>query len=284
MGEAKRQKTARARRLADMLRDETRCIYCASPAESVEHMPPIIFFLGRERPKGMEFAACKACNEGTRGADAVAAFMARIRPYDSSDDRMIVEAAALRPAIDQRAPGVLDEIFERPDKQSLIWARTPSGLYQRSVKVLADGPLLKAHIQTFSAKLAMALYREHLGQALPLDGHIGTMHFLNAGLAQHTYAQMVSTLGGTATLRQGRKEVSAQFHYNFSSDGETIVAALAQFHEGLVVYVIAGTDRRIPELRNGTLTNWRASRPGELLDLLKPQGDPVTPAMRDVSN
>jgi hypothetical protein len=37
-------------------------------------------FARRQRPNGVEFAACEECNSGTRTADAVAAMIARIGP------------------------------------------------------------------------------------------------------------------------------------------------------------------------------------------------------------
>ena len=44
------------------------------------------------------------------------------------------------------------------------------GLMQPAVWVHADGPRLKAYLTIFAAKFAMALYREHVGVALGLDG------------------------------------------------------------------------------------------------------------------
>jgi hypothetical protein len=43
------------------------CIYCGGevPAVSIDHVPPRAMFRGRRRPKGLEFASCKGCNEGT---------------------------------------------------------------------------------------------------------------------------------------------------------------------------------------------------------------------------
>jgi hypothetical protein len=73
-GEAKWKK----KKLATMVANERRCIYCANAPTTVEHMPPISLFKKRARPQGMEFAACKECNQATRGADLVASFFARL--------------------------------------------------------------------------------------------------------------------------------------------------------------------------------------------------------------
>jgi methylthioribose-1-phosphate isomerase len=50
----------------------------------------------------------------------------------------------------------------------------------------------------------MALYREHVGKPLPLDGAVFSMWFLNAGLAQRSAEEMLRFLPDSGTLRQGR--------------------------------------------------------------------------------
>jgi hypothetical protein len=67
MGEAKRNLRAHAAILADA----AGCIYCAGEnvATTIEHMPPISLFEGRQRPKGLEFPACQPCNNGTGHSD-----------------------------------------------------------------------------------------------------------------------------------------------------------------------------------------------------------------------
>ena len=59
------------------------------------------------------------------------------------------------------------------------------------------------------AKLAMALYREHVGHALPLTGGVHTNWYLNAGLAQRTAEGILKTLPLGGTLRQGSFQVAA---------------------------------------------------------------------------
>jgi hypothetical protein len=51
------------------------CIYCGGVvrATTIDHMPPRIMFYGKRHPKGLEFASCQKCNEGTKYAGLVAA-------------------------------------------------------------------------------------------------------------------------------------------------------------------------------------------------------------------
>lgn len=58
-----------------------RCTYCGRSGHlTVDHVPPISLFDGRDRPEGLEVPACEACHQGTREIDAVASFLSRIFP------------------------------------------------------------------------------------------------------------------------------------------------------------------------------------------------------------
>ena len=168
MGEATRK--SRSRR--EVLDREARCIYCPGPAETWEHMPPVGMFRDRQRPGGMEYGACKSCNEGTRGSDAVASWFARLHPDNDAASWQEKEIRKLKSAVNAKAPGVLEEL-SRPEKFDYGWGTGfGSNVLRKFARVHADGPRVKAHLSIFGAKLGMALYREHIGVALPLDGAV----------------------------------------------------------------------------------------------------------------
>jgi hypothetical protein len=68
----------------------------------------------------MEYAACTACNEGTRGSDAVAAFMARVHPDNGESSWQAEEMLKLISSLDTYAPGVREELSEF-GKSRLEW-------------------------------------------------------------------------------------------------------------------------------------------------------------------
>ncbi|WP_407194622.1 hypothetical protein [Bradyrhizobium sp. STM 3566] len=258
MGDAK----SKSRKLATLLASETRCIYCANKPTTVEHMPPIGMFKGRSRPNGMEFAACEDCNKGTSGADIVAAFYARLSQSDNPG--MLDEAIGLRRKMTMVAPGVSEE-FNGPSYRQ--WQRTPSGLFREMTATRVDGPLTKSDLTAFSAKLAMALYREHIGVPLPLDGGVRVAYFLNAGLSQKAGDGMLSKLPLPGTLRQGRFVVPDQFAYRYNYDGKSIIAGLAGFNSNLHILMIATSNPVFYDfpIAKGHL---QLVRPGELRGLL----------------
>jgi hypothetical protein len=237
VGDAKR----RSRSRAEILARETRCVYCANTPASLEHMPPRVMFTSKYRPSGMEYACCSECNRGTSAADLVASFLARLSQGYTPDATLLTEAMTLRGKIAQMAPGILEELF-RPEKQSHILSRGSDGIIKPYIKFNADGPLAKTYLTVFSAKLGMALYREHIGQSLPLTGGVYTLFFLNAGLAQKTGDAILEKLPVFDTLVQGRINVLDQFAYRFNTDKRTIVAALAGFHSNFHVFTVATSD------------------------------------------
>ncbi len=268
MGEAKRK----SRSHQAILAGESRCIYCPGQAETVEHMPPKGMFRDRQRPGAMEYGICLACNNGTRGSDAVAVLMALIHPDNTEGSWQAEKSRKLMPIIDRYAPGVREEM-SLPGKFNYEWARRArSGLLQKVVRVEADGPQVKAHLGVFGAKLAMALYREHVRVALPLDGAAWCQFALNGGVTQEDLNARVKILPLWETLRQGQKNVGDQFVYRYNCDERTVIAAVVQFHRSLWFTIFASSDKKIIELfKKPEFLQLPASvmvKPGQLLELL----------------
>lgn len=265
-GASKLKRASRSRSKEEILKKEPRCIYCPKPHNSVEHMPPISMFTGRDRPSGLEFATCEDCNNGTNGADVVAAAFARMRRMPERSDPLLREALEFRNSIQKDAPGVWEE-FTDPARNRQVLVPSSGGIYRLAIEITADGPQLRGHLDVFSAKLGMALYREHTGHALPLDGMVTTSWFLNQALSQKHADAMLKMLPGYDGLRQGQKTSEGQFAYRYNSDGKTTVAALSQFHQGLYIFTAATC---MPELYR-ILSMWpksALSKPGDLVKML----------------
>jgi len=118
----------------------------------------------------------------------------------------------------------------------------------------------------------MALYREHVGAALPLDGAVWNLFTLNAGMTQEKLLARVEKLPIQGTLGQGRKNVGDQFVYRYNCDGRSAFAAVVQFHRGLWFTIVVSSDQRIVELfTQQEIQRLPASslvKPGGLLSLL----------------
>ncbi len=137
MGEAR----ARRRAHAQMLAKHSLCIYCAgaNQATTVEHMPPIIMFDQRQRPKGLEFPTCASCNHGTSSIDLVASLLGRVYPNSESDPEKR-DLQKLLSAVSNNVPRLLEEMMV--DDAGQYQARRdipnmPSG----SAVLRANGPI-----------------------------------------------------------------------------------------------------------------------------------------------
>jgi hypothetical protein len=209
-------------------------------------MPPRDMFTSKLRPSGMEFAACDSCNKGTGVADLVASFFARLGQGYTTDTTLIAEAAQRRGKLAQLAPGFLDEFFRGQRKDTYL--RDRLGILKRYIAFHANGPLTKAYLTVFAGKLGMALYREHIGDPLPLSGGVHTAWFLNAGLSQQTGDTILSKMPIYGSLKQGSFFLPEQFGYRFNTDGKSIIAALSGFHSNLHIFTLATSDQQFFKL------------------------------------
>ncbi|MEI5682766.1 hypothetical protein AAAK29_31270 [Mesorhizobium sp. CCNWLW179-1] len=267
MGEARKKSNSRAA----ILSAATRCIYCANIPDTIEHMPPRSLFASKMRPSGLEFPACKQCNGATRGADTTASLFAWLgrSDYQVSFWRG-AEGQRILYSAEKDAPGVRDEIFHDPRPKNL-WLPEQNGLLTRRVQVDVNGPLAKAYLDIFSAKLGMAFYYEHVGRPLELKGGVRTQWFLNSGLSE-AYAQvMLQILPRGSTLRQGTFQVPDQFFYRYNCDNKSIFAALVSLRGNLHISVVATSEPEKFGIGHDTVRNLVGAgymRPGGLVEAL----------------
>lgn len=83
-------------------------------------MPPLWMFEGRSRPSGLEFPACKACNQGTKTADLVAGFVARMMECMDMHSLAFRENKERLRRLKRDAPDVLEEIFRGEKLEAVL--------------------------------------------------------------------------------------------------------------------------------------------------------------------
>lgn len=242
MGEAR----VKSRRREEILQGEARCIYCAAVPSTVEHMPPKSIFPNSHRLSGLEFAACLCCNHSTRAADAAASFFARVAPTNVINQLELDEARKLLRTMTSIAPEFVRELFDERTA-TYVWAKGRDSFYGRKRRMELNGPVTHALLRAFSAKLGMALYREHVGVPLPEGGMVFTQHYLNSGLERQEAEATLGILPILGQLRQGRQASGRLFNYRYNTDDRSIVAALAAFNDNFFVRVFATYDKQITD-------------------------------------
>lgn len=241
MGEKKR----RLRTHAEILAGNPGCIYCAGEysATTIEHMPPISVFEGRDRPKGLEFPACEGCNGGTKHSDLVAAMLARCWPIlDSEVHRRDIKK--IFQAVANNIPELLREMDIGRGAEKL--ARKRHNIPLDAHPLRADGPILTRHLTTFAAKLGFALYYEIKGSSVPASGGVQPMWFSNVQVLNGQIPEILfNMLPSPSTLRQGARNVGSQFLYSYAVAERDHILYLASFSQSFAVAGIAAADRAI---------------------------------------
>jgi hypothetical protein len=199
-------------------------------------MPPRGLFKDKQRSSGWEFPACSDCNEGSRGADAVAQMLSLIQPFEE-DGWQFEQMKKVLPSVKKYAPRAYQEISSN-NKAKSCWVKS-RGLLRDVVEVTADGPSTVAHLDAFAGKMALAAFAELTGRPIELDGTLFTQWYLNAGLSQEAYHAHLRILPNFSKLQQGKKTSDGQFWLHYNTDMKSIIAALIVFHGNLSVMTIA---------------------------------------------
>jgi len=238
------EKKARRRAHAKMLADHPFCIYCAGAhrATTVEHMPPIMMFDRRQRPKGLEFPTCEGCNGGTRHTDLVASLLGRVYP-DTGTDAGIQELKKLLAAVSNNVPGLLEEMQpgEADHATLLTIPNRPPG----SAVLRANGPILTKHMRIFGAKLGLALHFEAHSSFVPQQGGVQVMYFTNVNAAKGELPmEIINLLPLAKTLEQGKQNVRGQFSYSYllTEEGRHSVF-YAVFRQSFAIVAVTALDR-----------------------------------------
>ncbi|RYE42051.1 MAG: hypothetical protein EOP24_34365 [Hyphomicrobiales bacterium] len=254
MGKAAR---AKSRNREDILANEDRCIYCLNPPETVEHMPPRSAFRAKQRPSGMEFACCGECNRVTSHSDVVAAYFARLGAHEKPGDWQFDESLYYERMLRQRVPGVLEEIYDREGENVYVYNK--AGVMEPMKRVHGDGPILRAHLTVFGAKLGMAYFREHMGKPLTVEGGVSTLFFLNGGMSETFLNTILADMPQYGNLHQGKFTSQGQFDYRYAAAQDGLVA-LTRLQTGMhfLTFAMEKVDAAPP------LEGSEFVRPGEL--------------------
>lgn len=218
MGQAKRKQQLREIVLGAC----PSCIYCSgdTPAVTLDHMPPRTMFEFRQRPKGLEFASCEACNRGSSLAEQVASLISRHYP-DPETEAGALEVAKLLREVHSNHPGLIAEMHRDtvigPNGEAVMRQSSRGGAI-----LWVGGPLVSSAMLLFVAKLAFALHYESTKRIIPQQGGVFVRWYSNHDPATDTLpTDMLTMLGPPDTLRQGRKEVSTQFTYSSKASADS---------------------------------------------------------------
>lgn len=237
MGEA----AARGKRHREIFAQQPNCIYCGGGtlATTVDHIPATSFFTLNQRPKGLEFPSCTACNHGARDADLVVAIVGRSWP-DAVSPAEAAHFKALLTRANRRLPGMVEEM--RPPRAAERRTVRELGLPEDGGLIRLDGPLVSSHMEAFGARLGMALHYDLTSAILPRDGGVAVRVYSNVDAIRGNIPDL-EFLDPPKTLSQGRMASQGEFLYSIkATPGGRRSILYATFRQSFGVVAITSSD------------------------------------------
>jgi hypothetical protein len=250
MGEAKRQRAARAADRDTFFKEHPHCCFCGGvvAAEESDHVPARAIFADRQWPESYEFPSCVSCNRATRTDEEIVALLARARLAGSAE-REHKQFKKLLRSIKERRPEVLYEMqLTDHDTRKALRARgvsLPRGqLYKDVPLVSVNGPLVQSAVRQFSRKLGLALYYKHSGKALPAHGALWMRWWTNWSVAKDPVPpELARVLPGMPKLTRNTIDLSDQFSYIWGMpEGAEMASFFAAFRQVFAIAVFVGID------------------------------------------
>lgn len=211
------------------------CIYCGGQtvATTVDHVPAIMMFDQRIRPKGLEFPSCAACNNGTRKSELVASLLSRVFP-DATSSKDQAEVKQLFSSVNNNIPGLLEEMQVGRARAKFAAQRhgNPAGGF-----LDWNGPLVSAHLDAFAAKLGFAFHYYATGNPIPPGGGVvSAIHSNVDAVLGRIPSDVFDVLGDPQTLAQGAKNVGEQFRFaSVRDENRNMSISFASFRESFSV-------------------------------------------------
>jgi hypothetical protein len=231
LGEAKRKVLSNK----NFLETHEYCCLCggATPATTIEHAPPKVFFINKEVPSASHrVPACERCNNGSSGSDQVAALTALVQAtvhQDIPEDYI----EKLMTGVRNNAPSAFSAIANGVSNDVPIRVGGKVDLYAR---VEIDESIFTDWLNPWAAKQAYALFYLHTDfEIIPTTSRVMVKWFTNAHvLEEQSPDNLLRSLGNYGELRQGKKSSELQYSYKWQLDGE-IGCFILMLHDSSMV-------------------------------------------------
>jgi len=179
-------------------------------------------------------------------------------------DPLICEAIEKKYELSKDAPDFLAELRGARTVHPII-----NGIFRRDLKeITIDGPVITAYLAVFGAKLAMALHRQIVGEALSLSSHIFTTWYSDRTLGVSGLEVFKRSLPNAEKIKQGKLSSEGSFDVMFNIDQENkTLISLSRFHDGLSIFsASSGAPEYIEILKS--FPKITAKNPKQYLNLL----------------
>jgi hypothetical protein len=241
MGESKQRQLARAELLANK-----NCIFCGGDkaASQMDHVPPKIIFVSKDRPKGLEFPSCSVCNQGTRHIDQIVAFVSRITldKFSIDEDK---DFSRLRKAIKNNYPNLVNELQLK--RMGAVERKRVKRQFPEVADIeLEAGPIMTSALGKFGAKHGFALHYELTERIVPRQGAASVLWFTNKSVFSGEFpTEALKLFPPLQSIRQGLKNSKGQFDYASIVVNPNGTAHLVRFRTSFVMLILVAEDREL---------------------------------------
>lgn len=212
----------RKSRLARILEKYPYCIYCGgdTPASTCDHMPPRQLFDFKQRPAGLEFPSCLACNSKSGHAEQVVSLISRIYP-DGGSEAHRKELEKLLNAVSNNNPNLLPSLLPKEFVIHQRLLKMGLALPKPKKHLSLESPVVQKAFDVFSTKLFLALHFEHTKEIIGHSGGVQYFLFTNLDAVNGNIPKVLSDLlQSPSFLKQGRRHTASQFFYGHQIDEE----------------------------------------------------------------
>ena len=221
------------------------CCFCGgeAAAEEIEHYPPKVMFIGKQRPAGFEFPACISCNRVTRKSDSVVSFFAKYASANAFASSRQKEFEKDAIALAKYCPTTYDEILEgRYGNRAL--ERKLSARVKEKVSVITTGATQKKHLEVFAIKMTAAAFYQVTGKIAPAGTLFSIFQHTQVDFTQNQFPNELDNLGLFHTMSQGTWDVADQFAYRHSvtKEGDAGIFQFL-FHKNLLISAFLFADK-----------------------------------------
>lgn len=224
------------------------CCFCNGSAvtETIEHAPPRIFMVGSQRPKGLEFPACRRCNGGTSHLDQAVSFIA----YSGGLENLIKNNSDAHwdkvfKGVANNYPEVIGYLTgpSSPKKVNL------KGSMREVVEVSFDPRLRTEWVFPWIAKMGFALWYEHSGCVADEDLWLQPLWLTNCPIIKdpNLPARLFPAGFHVVPFKQGRNDFSSQFHYRFAINHEHRLGAFFLCVHDATIFMAIVFDAKLRE-------------------------------------
>lgn len=214
MGEATRKKSRTER----FVTDHPWCCFCGGSvaAATVEHAPPKVFFINKQRLPTHEFPACLRCNNGSSQSDQLVAFVALTMAGAISrvDNQYLMKLAR---GVRNNHPQLFGEVIRggREDHYSV------NGILRPLVRLRVPPDLRRGWLEPWAAKQAYALWYLYQKTILSPAATVEVKWAFNGNVWSGDFPrELFAILPGVGSLVAGSKNSRDSYFYKYFFDSE----------------------------------------------------------------